>query len=337
MTKNWKSMLLIGSLLSFLVLLGSFNATKPRILILHSTTSDSPWVAGVDRGMREQLDANRRPVSMEWMYMNATAPTARVRIEEEKAAARRAIDRVDPDVLIAVDDEANLLVARDYVGRTTPRILYVSLNRPPAELGYVGAANVSGVTEQLPFIAIRDALRTLFPDRAPTVSVIGIDGPTGQAEMGQVRGFDWGTIRLTGTALVSTAGEWRDFVTPARSDVLVVLSCHDLPEADGTVFTASDVIRWTQQNSTALPIGTQIDFVPAGGGLSFSPPAEDYGRRAIALALDWLDDRDTPGPPPPVESPHFEVGVRPNALAAHGITLPAIYIEAAREADSLFP
>ncbi len=337
MSKNWKSLLLIGSLLSFLVLLGAFNATKPRILVLHSMTADSPWVAGVDRGMREQLDANRRPVSVEWMYMNATAPTARVRIEEERAAARRAVDRVDPDVLIAVDDEANLLVARDYVGRTTPRILYVSLNRPPADLGYAGAPNVSGVSERLPFAAISDAVRTLFPGRAPTVSVIGVDGPTGQAEMAQVREFDWGTIRLAGTALVSTAGAWRDFVTAARSDVVVVLSCHDLPEADGAVFAAPDVIRWTQQHSTALPIGTQIDFVPAGGGLSFSPSADDFGRRAIALALDWLDDRSTPGPPPPVESSHFQVGARPSALAAHGITLPPIYIEAAREAGSLFP
>lgn len=74
-----------------------------------------------------------------------------------------------------------------------------------------------------------------------------------------------------------------------------------------------------------------------GGALSFAPAPDDYGRKAVELALDWLDDRASPGPPPPIASAHFDVAVRQDALARRGFTLPQIYLEAARQNTSLFP
>lgn len=328
-------LLIIACLVSFVVLLGLFNESKPRILILHSAGQHSWWAREVDRGMRDALKLNRRPVTAEWMYMDVTAATAERRTAQAQAEARRAIGRMDPAVLIAVDDEANLLVARDYVGRREPRILYVSLDRPPADYGYRGAANVSGISERLPFAAIKDALATLFPGRALTLSIIGVDGVTGRAEMAQARAQDWGPVTIGAAQLVSTASGWRDVVTAARSDVLLVLGCQDLPDADGAVFTAADAARWTEQHAKPLPIGIGMDFVENGAGLSFFPAPEDYGERAIRLALDWLDDRSTPGPPAPVDSGHFEVAVGQQSLARRGITLPPIYLEAARENGTL--
>lgn len=337
MKKTWTTALALACLVSFVALLGFFNETKPRILVLHSSGERSPWAQEVDRGMRDALQANRRPVTVEWMYMDVAASHAGRETGSAQAEARRAIAREDPAVLIAVDDEANQLVARDYVGRPNPRILYVSVDQPPAEYGYAGAVNVSGISERLPFAAIRDAVASAFPDRKTVLSIVGVDGVTGRAEMAQARAFDWGPLELGATQLASTAGQWRDFVSHgARSDVLVVLSCQDLPDGNGTVSTAADVGRWTQEHATALPIGTQVDYVLNGGALSFSPPPDDYGRKAIELALDWLDDRSTPGPPQAVESTHFQVAIREQALARRGVSLPPIYIEAARESGTLF-
>jgi len=336
MTTLWKNLLIGGFLVAFVVLLGFFNATKPRILVLHSASAESSWARQMDRGMREVLDANRRPLSVEWHYLGIDSPAAARRVEEARAGARRAIARFNPDVLIAVDDEANELVARDYVGRERPRILYVSLNRPPEDLGYVGAANVSGIAEQLPLAAVRDAVTDLFPGRTPTMAVIGVDNETGRAEMAQVREFDWSPLVAGDTALTATAEGWRSFVQRSAADVLLVLGTHDLPGEDGTVVSAAEINRWTQENAQPLPIGTQVNFVEDGGGLSFSPPPDDYGAKAIQLALDWLDERDTPGAPAPVVSDHFEVAVRPEVLAARGLVLPPIYLEAARENGTLF-
>lgn len=335
MRRAVKTLLVVACLLSFLALLGLFNESKPRILVLHSAGQQSPWTQEVDRGIRAALGANRRPVTVEWMYMDVTGPDAARAEGPAQAEARRAIGREDPAVVIAVDDEANQLVARDYVGRAQPRILYVSLDRPPADYGYPGAPNVSGISETLPFAAIRDATVALFPGRSPSVSVLGVDNITGRAEMAQAKAFDWGPVKVDGAQLVSTAGAWRAATSAARSDVLVVLSCQDLPDDGDGVFTAADAARWTQDNAPALPIGTQVDFVPNGGALSLSPPPDDVGYKAVQLALDWLDERATPGPPMPLESAHFQVAVRRDGLATRGISLPPIYIEAARESGTL--
>jgi len=328
-------MLIAGFLAAFVVLLGFFNATKPRILVLHSGSAESSWVAQVDSGMRNALQQNRRPVSVDWNYLGLGTPASPRRSEEAAAQARRAIDRINPDVLIAVDDEANSLVAQEYVGRDSPRILYVSIDREPAAYGYAGAPNVSGISEELPWAAVRDAVIGLFG--AASMAVLGVDNETDRAEVAQLRAVDWGPVTVGEPALVSTAGAWRDFVQrSADADVLLVLGAQDLPDADGTVVSAADLSRWTEANARPLPIGTQVDFVEDGGGLSFSPPPDDYGQRAIALALDWLDDRQTPGPPPPVVSSHFDVAIRPQALATRRVVLPQIYLEAARANGTLF-
>lgn len=335
MRNIWKTLLIGACLLSFVLLLGVFNASKPRILVLHSAGQQSRWAQEVDRGMREALKANRRPLTVDWLYMDVAAPDAADRVGQAQAEANRAIAREDPAIVIAVDDEANLMVAREYVGRKAPRILYVSVDRPPADYGYAGAPNVSGIAEKLAFGAIRDAITTVFPGRRTTASIIGVDSVTGRAEMTQAQATDWGPVEIQSAQLVSTAETWRTFVTGSDSDVLVVLSCQNLPD-NGGVFTAADASRWTQEHAKALPIGTALDFVADGGPLSFAPPADDYGQKAIQLALDWLDDRRTPGPPPPVESAHFDVAIRQEALARRGIALPQIYIEAARGNGSLF-
>lgn len=336
MRKLWQNLLIGGFLASFVTLLVLFNATKPRIMVLHSAARDSSWARQVDAGMREALARNRRPVTVEWHYLGIDSAATQRRVGEACAAARRAILRFNPHLLIAVDDEANSLVAREYAGRERPRILYVSLNRLPADFGYTGQPNVSGIAEQLPLAAVRDAMGNLFPERAPTMAILGVENETGRAEMAQARSFNWNSAVVRESVLVSTAEQWRGIVASNTTDVLLVLGTRDLPDAGGRISTSAEINRWTQENSSSLPIGTQVNFVEDGGGLSFSPPPDDSGVKAIELALDWLDHRDTPGAPPPVVSDHFEVAVRPALLAKRGVRLPPIYIEAARENGTLF-
>lgn len=335
MRRLWRDLLIGSCLLSFILLLGFFNVNKPRILVLHSALETSPWAYKVDVGMRETLAKNRRPITVDWHYMGVTAPDNPRQVREAVVEANRAIDRLDPDLIIAVDDEANSLVARQFVGRESPRILYVSVNRPPADYGYPGARNVSGVAEDLPWQAVRDATHTLFPGRAARVAAVGVQTVTGEGELQGLRAFNWGQLVLADTALVSNASDWKSFVSRSDADVLLLLDTQDLPDGNGNLVSAADLARWTQDTAKPLPIGLHTDFVNYGGGLAISPPPDNFGEQAIQLALDWLDDRSTPGPPPVLSSSHFEVAVRQHLLAQRQLSLPTIYLEAARENGTL--
>ncbi len=339
MTHNWKNFLVGAALLSFFVLLVGFNATKPRILALNSKPEDSIWSRKFREGAMEELQRNRRPVSVEWAYLDFDASGGRLSPAVEQAEVQRTIRRFNPDVLIAVDDEANALVARDFAGRGRPRIIYVSIDREPAHFGYVGADNVSGIADRLPVAAFKDLAGVIGAGRPLRIAAIGVDSETAQAELVQLRSHDWSPHALLASATVGTTEEWEQFVRGTDADLLLVLDAGDLPRSasDPTPVPSDELIQWTEAESKALPVGTHVNFVPAGGGLSFAPPPDDYGVKAIELALDWLDARDTPGAPPPVESSHFEVALRQAKLAERGVVLPPIYIEAARENGTLYP
>lgn len=335
--KTWQHRLIAASMISFVLWLGVFNATKARLLVVHSSSASTPWVQAVDAGMQQALANNRRPISVSWMYLNLQSPTHQRQRQQSRAALQRMLDQVAPDVVIAVDDEANALMTQTALPSKGTRILYVSVDRSPNSYAYGDSVQVSGISETLPLAAVRDAAMTLFNGRRLTAAVIGIDTPTGQAEMAQVRDFDWGPISIKASRLAATTAAWREFVRSTPADLLLVLSTQGLPEPDGSITAAGPLIRWTQAHAQALPIGTQIDFVPEGGALSFAPPPMAYGKQSIAAALDWLDQRRSPGPPPAGTSAEFQVGLRQSVLAERGLQLPPIYREAARAAGTLYP
>lgn len=235
--------------------------------------------------------------------------------------------------------EANALVAPLYAGRETPRIIYVSIDLPPSAYGYRSAPNVSGIADRLPLAALRDFADDLDAGQPKKIAVLGVESETGLAELEQVRHFDWSPHRMTAATVVGTMEAWENAVRTAGADILFLLDTDDLrrSETDRAIISAGEIIRWTEKNSPALPVGTHVRHVAEGGAISFSPPPDDYGEKAMELAIDWLDERMTPGAPPPVESSSFEVAIKQGLLAERGVVLPPIYTEAARENGTLLP
>jgi hypothetical protein len=344
-TATWKQGLVGLFLVGCAGVLTAFNATKPRILVLHAGAETTAWVRGVDAGIDVALAANRRPLAVRRHYMRLD----RIARPESRAAAaaeaRMAIERFDPDILLAVDDESNEAVASRYADRGRPRIIYVSIDQPPERYGYSGPGaaqhrdTVTGIREELPLAAIRDAVAVIRGGGA-RIAALGIDSDTGRAERTQVEAFDWAPHALTAAATAGDLAAWQRFVEveAADADVLLVLSSAGLARAAGSGATVggAEVASWVEAEAAPLPIGVHAGFVADGGGLAISPAATDYGSRAMTMALAWLDAPAGP-PPRPETSGHFDVALSPVRLAARGIELPAIYAEAARATGALFP
>lgn len=320
-------------------LLALFNAAKPRVMVLHKEHKGDEWAEQVDAGVRRALKSNRRPVSMSWHYLDldrkasAAAKTAAVN------EARRAVSYQDPDILIAVDDESNALVAAHYAGQQRPKVLYVSIDMPPAHYGYTTVSNVSGIAEVLPLAGARDAMRAMRDGRPCRVAAVGADCDTGRAEMAQVKAFNWAPCTLTHTTLSQTWSEFQRSVAKAgeTADVLLVLTFEGMTATDGGTVADTVVAPWIEQNARPLVIGLRHEYVAEGGAFALTAAGENQGADAMDMALDWLDRPWISGAPEPVTSDAFNVMMRQSALEKRGVKLPVIYREAARATGHLYP
>lgn len=342
MNRTTLKKLLIGFFLAaFILFLGLFNLTKPRILVLHSFSSDDPWSLEVNKGIQKVLKSNRNPVTVKYHYLNVTANKQDSRLQIAIGEAHQAIARQKPDILIAVDDEANELVAKDYAGKGAPRVVFVSTLQPLEKYGYAGAANVSGIVEQLPLDAVRDTLLTARNGKAARIAVLGMDDVTCRAELAQVQSYNWAPHRLVVTRAVNSFPDWQQFTRQVadKADVLLVLSYGGLERGNGDrrELPGNELAVWLEKNAESLPISICPTYVQDGGGLAVTPAPVDFGQKAMQMALAWVAAGKGAAAPPVISSPHFRVGMRQSLLDARGITMPTIYIEAARIGDAYLP
>jgi len=343
MNRTLLKKLLVGLFLSvFIILLGLFNASKPRILVLHSFSAEDPWVLELNKGIKTVLKGNRHPVTVKYHYLDVLKnQQSGGGLQVAVNAARQAISRMNPDLVIAVDDESNQLVARDYAGKARPRIVFVATLQTPESYGYAGAVNVSGIKEQLPLDAVRETLLTARGGKPARIAVLGMQIPTCQAERAQVQSFNWAPHRLVATEMANDFPTWQRFTAQVadKADVLLILSYGALERGGGDKreVPGTELAAWLEKNAKPLPISIYPTYAEDGGGLQISPAPADFGQKGMQMALKWVAARKGAAPPPISSSPHFKVGIRQSLLDTRGITMPPIYIEAARIGDASFP
>lgn len=323
-----------------LLLLGGFNLAKPRILVLHSADRNSASAARINEGIRRVLDKNRQPLSLRWHYLAIDSLPDEEHREDAGKEGRRAVEQFNPDVILAVDDEAQQYVASRYAGKARPRIVFTAIDLEPATYGYPGAANVTGVSEVLPLAAIRETLLLARQGKPARLAVIGNTSPTGKGELRQVQAFDWAPHTVVQLHTLADFTAWQAAVTgmDGRADVLLVLAHDGLKAtADSREIVAGEtVVRWVEANAKPLPVGIRAEYVERGGGLGIAPSSRAMGEAAATMTVAWLKSTSS-AVPPMTEGTHYSVAIRDAPLLSRNVRLPSIYIEAARLNNLYFP
>lgn len=341
MKKGLNAVLVCIFLVVTLLLLGAFNLTKPRILVVHSAQRSVSTVQRLDAGIRAVLDANRQPMSVRWHYLGIDTMSDEDHREDAAKIGARAIAQFDPDLVIAVDDEAQHYLMRRYGGRARPKIMFTAIDQEPALYGYGQAANVTGIMERLPLAAVRDTLAQALPGKPLRLAVIGSTGPTGTGQMRQVQTFDWAPHRVESAHSLADFASWKAAIQAMQGtvDAVLVLSYGGLHASatDTSLVPPAVIVRWTEANAQPLPMGVSLDYVELGGALSIAPSARDMGAAAATQALVWLKAK--PGDPAPTVSQegHYSIAMRAGALQTRNVHLPSIYTEAARMGQLYFP
>ena len=329
---------LAGILLVFVLLLGGFILLKPRILILYAYSKQSPLASMFNSGMAEALKGNRTPLTLTKHYMSTDNFPSLDQLDRKRHEAIEAVRYQKPDVIVAVGQQANQLLASN-ISELNPktRIVYVSVESDPAEMGYPSDAQVTGIKRHLPVDGIREFIERSKDRNRFTVAVLGSNTPTNQYRLNTLIGAGPKGLKVETHLLSNCYDEWQRFIAQSaiKTDVLMVLPTGSLRQtcgADSSPVERTQFIPWIEANSKALPVGLDGNFVKEGGGVSFYPSYSQEGRQALSLALRMVDGPRQNKLPIPINNEDYQVAIDANRIKARGISVPTIYLEYSQHA-----
>jgi len=318
----------------------SFSTDRPRILVLHSFDTGYAWTNDTDIGIRRILTQESLPV-VYWQYMDTKNHPSLGYKQKAGILARRMIDRLQPHVIIAADDDAQQFAARFYVNRPDMSIVFCGVNGYPEEYGYDEAQNVTGILERLPLEAIRDAIPYLVPKNVNKIKIIHLGDTSVSVRRQDVftLKFDWSPLFLIDSILVDTFEEWKEAVADIskRADCLLISNYRQLARSkdDATLVPPSEIIEWTYKNSESIVFGVNGFVVEDGADIAISMSPYEQGEVAAQMAMDIATGKKKANQIPIQRSQTFMVYMNARLKQNKYFNMPPIY-EAFAKASNNF-
>lgn len=314
-----------------------YHLSKPKIVILHSYDKDYAWVKGINTGINRVLEGHRE-YAVSWYYLD----TKRHPSPEFKAnagmAMRRMIEAAPPDILIAIDDDAQEYVARHLLSHPTLKIVFAGVNNEPANYGFDHARNVTGILERIPLAALKETLLLIAQDnhmhQPITIKFIGDHSETVRGDERYFRSFDMNPIQVLDSSLLETFDEWQQVIRDSKGkvDFIVCSNYRKIKRQANSneLVPAAEIIHWTEQHSEVPLIGTNGFFSQDGGMLAIGTSPYEQGEVATKLALELLIDNRQANQLPFHTSVQFVVAMRAALVRDRHLKLPGVYEAAAR-------
>lgn len=334
--------ILIGTFF-FIALAGfiSFSMQKPRIFILHSYHPSYSWTRDVDVGLDRVL-AEKTYYSVRRFYMDTKRHPW---VHYKKAVGVNAYNSINtwkPDVLIAVDDDAQKYVASRFVGNPDIDVVFAGVNGEIDKYGYSKADNVTGILERKKLKALKDMLLILadkHPDHPLRIVNIGDKSESVQYDDDFIKSFDWSPVVYAGSTLVETLGEWKDAISSASriADVVIVENYRKLVREAGKtdLVPPEETVGWTTKNSSIPVVGLNGFYVEDGGMMSIATSPYEQGEVAADIAVRIVDG--TPPSEIPVASTRqFVVYMSKSLVNSSGLELPEVYEAFARGTNNYY-
>lgn len=310
-----------------------FNATKPRILILQSYVASYPWTRDIDVGLK-RVTKNWTNYSVMWHYMDTQKNTDPQYLERSGTIAKRVITRYEPDVLIAVDDLAQELVAKYFINDPKMQIVFAGVNGSAEPYGYNRAENVTGIFERKQLEGVKEtifALESKKDTANPNPKVVYIlDGSVSlQQDRSFIDNYPWLPVDYRGSYVAENYANWQHIIERESSkvDYIVVANYRKLPLSENNQVLANphEVMLWTDQNTTVPVIGMNAFNVEDGAAISIGVSPFEQGTVAAKMAETLLKKKIKANKIPMVESKQYIIAMRESSLKSKHMKLPTIY------------
>lgn len=323
------------------------GAESNRLFILHSYEQGhvcgQPQHDGIIEGLKSRgiEEGVNLETSVYYMDTKRTNNTPELMAVQAKKALE-AIERVKPDVLVTLDDNAFRLVSLPLADSNIP-IVFSGLNGQPEDYNrqkpFMNSRsrpghNITGVYEKL---HVLDALRVhskIFQSGGEVRFFVD-ESPTGKALLKQIR------LELKGSnpelkAMITSVASWETYQAEIEKSnrnpkiAAIYPAALLLKDEEGNVYTAPEIFQWTVKHSTKPEIALNYAFTRLG---LFGGAAVDFfamGVQAGEKAAEILSGAK-PGDIPIDDARRYALVFNMNRVGSLGINIPEEILMAADE------
>lgn len=220
--------------------------------ILHVMSYHSPWKWTDDQfqGFKEALHG------LDVQYEVFQMDTKRYSSEQCKlkvaAEARELMEAWKPDLVFTSDDDAQLYFTKHYINTDIP-FVFCAVNADPAEYGFVGSKNITGVLERMHFIQTVRLLKQIVP----SVRKIAIITDTGKMWEPMIKRLKRNECRLpenveiTDYYVLDTFEQFKETVKYCEGnvDAMGFLGVFEFKDENGSNVSLEQVQHWMVENS----------------------------------------------------------------------------------------
>ena len=330
------TLLTVAFVTILIIFLVTTNLSKPRILVLHSYNLDFSWVRDINIGIQRVL--KKKPYSIRWHYMDTKRNPSAEYKEKAGKNAIKAINQWNPNIIIAVDDNAQKFVAMHFINNDSINIVFTGVNASVETYGYDKARNVTGVLERIPFQEFREIFVQILPKNKRRIVHISDASGTSQLIHEELTGVNWSPLKLVKSFQCETFEQWKKVIESAHKigDILLFTHYHTLQDENGKTMNPTDVMAWTARRVKIPDIGCWGFFVEDGGMMSIAVSPYEQGEEAAKMAVKIIEEKIPPNQIPVKVNNLYVVYMRGDRLRERGISPPKMLEAFAKATNTYF-
>lgn len=266
------------------------SQASERILVVHSYDKGYDWTQEITKAITAELEP--RDVAYTFFYMDTKRNPGPALIKRAALEAKNVIRDFKPKVVIAVDDNAQAYLVKDYVNQSPIQFVFCGVNAKPEKYGYP-ADNVTGILERTYPAQTLRMLKTLLPN-VHRVAVITDHSPTAKLVLWHIQQRNLNSnpgVSITEYLQPVTFSRWQETILrldqDPRVDAMMIPLFHTVrQDSDQTSEDSNDVIAWTLAHTQKPVVGLYPQIVNRGGFLAVTVDPHEHGRVAAKMALE---------------------------------------------------
>ena len=314
---------IIGFVFAAIIALSSAAAAAGgKVLLVHSYNTGYPWVDSITRGVKKTLAGSG--IQLKIFYMDTkrnASPEWKIKSGE---MAMEQVKALDPDVVIAVDDNAQEFFARKLAGQARPQVVFLGVNAAPDKYGYP-AANITGILERPLVAETMNLLKEIYP-RIKTAAFITDKSETSDGVIEHIKSLKDLPLRIVAIEQPETFKDWQEAVSRAQltADAVIFSTYHTVRRGNEKLsMPPLGVIKWTLANNKKPSAGL-LEFNMEDGVLcGVADSGEEYGIEGGGMALQMITAGKTAKDFPIKASGKGIRMINISAAAKLGISVPA--------------